>query len=267
MAQLDRVKMNTPVKAIKKELETKGYSQLISLNGMDLEMVSKSIRTQWLETLKDKTNILSNLRDKEMLRIEDYHLISEKISHKSLWTKDSRILPRDFFGWFVGESMIYKELENIFGEIVITDEEELGYGNIYWRLVRPYQQSDIGPLHRDAWFWEANDNYIVSNYTNYERIKVWIAINVEEGKNGLLVEPESHKRKDVEWEPEIRDGKPKPKLVTANDRFNPTLLNCKKGNAVIFVDELIHGGALNCGKETRVSAEFTIARPLGVAVK
>ena len=82
------------------------------------------------------------------------------------------------------------------------------------------------------------------------------------GENGLLVEAKSHKRRDIKWEPEIRDGKAKPKLLTDLEELNPVLLNCKSGDAVIFDDNLIHGGALNIGSKTRVSAEFTIARPM-----
>ena len=36
------------------------------------------------------------------------------------------------------------------------------------------------------------------------------------------------------------------------------LINTKPGNIILFNDNLIHGGALNTGKNTRVSTEFTL---------
>ena len=75
------------------------------------------------------------------------------------------------------------KLKSFFGEISISDEENLGYGNIYWRLVRPNEFSDIGPIHRDSWFWELNKNFPRPNFP-FQRIKVWIAIETEAGKIG-----------------------------------------------------------------------------------
>ena len=42
---------------------------------------------------------------------------------------------------------MYKKLKDMLGSITISDEGILGT-QIYWRLVRPWKEKDIGPVHR-----------------------------------------------------------------------------------------------------------------------
>ena len=72
--------------------------------------------------------------------------------------KCNRILPKEFIEWLSTTNFANKLKEKI-GEYRISDEEGLGYPNVYWRLVRPNNKADVGPLHCDAWFWEINNNY------------------------------------------------------------------------------------------------------------
>ena len=172
------------------------------------------------------------------------------------WPKISRVLPPNFAQWFLSTTYIEK-LRKIYGKIIITDEESLGYPNIYWRLVRPNIPRDVGALHRDAWFWEIdklNGKYFPPN----KRIKSWISINVESGKNGLLVIPRSHKEDEIKWELYNKDGKQKPKLSTPINEKKKTLLKTQNNTVILFDDKLIHGGSENNGQSTRVSLEFTI---------
>ena len=152
-------------------------------------------------------------------------------------------------------------MKKLFGEIIISDEENLGYGNIYWRLVRPNKVEDIGPIHRDSWFWELNKKFPKPDFP-FQRIKVWIAIETEVGKSGLMVEKNSHKRSDINWEGKFKHGIMKPILLDKESSLNMTLINTLPGETVIFNDNLLHGGALNKGSNTRVSAEFTIIRKI-----
>ena len=94
----------------------------------------------------------------------------------------------------------------------VSDEDNLGRPNIYWRLVRPQEKGDIGPLHRDSWFWELNDDFPTPKYDFY-RLKVWLPIFTEIGLNGLLLEPFSQKRVDIKWSGEKRHGINKPTLI------------------------------------------------------
>ena len=184
-----------------------------------------------------------------------YHKISHRIEHTRAWPKPERVLPKQFHDFFVGTTY-FKKLSEKYDNPIITDEERLGYGNIYWRIVRPNQNQDIGALHQDSWFWDIDRSQYVPTY-KFKRIKTWISIVTEPGKNGLIVIPDSQKE-NAEWATVEKHGRIKPILVGEEkykDRKN--LLKTNNNTAVVFHDKLIHGGALNRGTETRVSLEFT----------
>ena len=233
-----------------------GFTQQLKLNKNELEDLKNAIFDQWREKIKVTSKQIDELISIKKIKIRNYHEISEKINHSKLWNKKSRILPKEFYIKFIN-SRFFHNLENLFGTIEISDEESLGYGNIYWRLVRPYKTEDVGPYHRDSWFWELNKNFPKPNYP-FKRIKVWIAIETEIGKSGLLVEKNSHKRKDINWEGQLRHGIIKPVLLDKKDSFKMSLVDTSPGDTIIFNDDLIHGGAINYGSKTRVSTEFTI---------
>ena len=150
-----------------------------------------------------------------------------------------------------------KKMRKEYGDIEITDEESLGYPNIYWRLVRPNIDRDVGSLHRDAWFWEI-DKSKGKTFPQYKRLKSWISINVEPGKNGLLVVPESHLKNEIKWSTIEKDGGTKPVLTSKIKDEDICLLDTINNTVVIFDDNLLHGGSKNNGNLTRVSLEFTL---------
>ena len=77
-----------------------------------------------------------------------------------------------------------------------------------------------------------------------------------------MVEEDSHKRKDINWEGKFKDGIMKPLLLDKVDSLDMKLLTTKPGDVIIFNDNLIHGGALNKGEKTRVSVEFTLLKKI-----
>ena len=237
-----------------------GYTKKLSLNSKDLSFFRNSIDKQWRQKISNLSKELDKKLNQENLNISEYHKISQYLDHANIWTKSSRILSRKFFEEFKN-TFFYSELKKLFGYFQISDEENLGYGNIYWRLVRPNKSEDIGPIHRDSWFWDLNKNFPRPNFS-FKRIKVWIAIETEIGKSGLLVEKNSHKRKDINWEGKFKHGIMKPILLDKIESFNMTLVNTLPGDSIIFNDNLMHGGALNLGDKTRVSTEFTILQKL-----
>ena len=183
-----------------------------------------------------------------------YHEIAHLIDHEKAWPKPERVLNEDFLRLFK-ETKYFKSLVSRYGRIEVTDEEYLGHGNIYWRIVRPEKERDIGKLHRDSWFWDIDKEQPLPNY-KYKRIKVWIAINCEEGLNGFKLIEKSHLDEQVKWRVIEKDGRKKP--VLDDIRYERAdLINTRNNTAILFDDKLIHGGALNRGKMTRVSIEFT----------
>ena len=240
-------------------LKEKGYIKIHpAFTNKEFDLIKKAIDQQYKEVISNKNipiNLLENHFSYEF-KVGNYHKISHLINHEDSWPKISRVLPQNFAKWFLSTSYIEK-LREIYGKITITDEEFLGYPNIYWRIVRPNISRDVGAFHRDAWFWEI-DKLQGKNFTPYKRLKSWIGINVEPGKNGLIVIPGSHKEDKIEWEAYTKDGKLKPKLLSPIDQKEKILLKTQNNTVILFDDKLIHGGSVNNGLSTRVSLEFTI---------
>jgi hypothetical protein len=190
--------------------------------------------------------------------LSTYHTFKSSANHGTLWTKSNRILPNSHFLRFLATSSLFERFGAL-ANLSITDEDNIGYGNVYWRLVRPFHESDVGPLHCDQWFWLLNKHHTMPKGTN-TRLKLWAPLFSDLGKNGLLVEPFSHIRDDIKWVGEFRHGIHKPVLLTDPSSFNLKLLHIQPGQAILFHDKLIHGGALNKSVDsTRVSVELTLA--------
>ena len=229
-----------------------GYQVSLSLNAEELELFRKFIRIQWLYRLQ-------LLAPKEVQTfaetgIAQYHKLAHLIDHASAWPKTSRVFPREAVE-LLRSGPFFKSLETEFGAFEISDEENFGWGNIYWRLVRP-GNTDIGPIHADKWFWDLGHG-TMPDYP-CERIKVWIAIFTAPGRNGLCVIPGSHRRDDWKWHEEEKAGLRKPVFDEDPDSLDVQLTDTPPGTAVVFHDKLLHGGAANHADSCRVSVEFTL---------
>ena len=228
-----------------------GFSTNLSLKNEELDRLRQLIRGQWLEHIN--TISPENVSRFEGLGIKRYHEASHLLDHSSAWPKKARILPQSAVLEIRKMSFIH-ELEDCFGKFEISDEENVGREEIYWRLVRPNEKNDIGPLHADAWFWDLGHGVTPGGM---DRVKVWIGIYVEPSLNGFLCIPDSHFKK-YPYHSEFKNGFNKPVIDVDENELNPSLLKEKPGNLIIFNDKLIHSGAINKGKYTRVSLEFTM---------
>lgn len=230
-----------------------GYSINLKLTELELETITKLIRIQWLYRLQ----LLApkHIQQFDALGILHYHKLAHLIDHSTAWPKFSRVFPKEAVA-IIKQMGFFKKLESEFGMIQILDEEDLGWENIYWRLVRP-GTSDFGTLHADQWFVDLGYYGKQTYDDSYEKIKIWIAINTELEKNGLLVVPNSHHKKDWKWHPEDRQGQKKPVIDENVNDLNVILLPTESGRAVVFHYDLLHGGAPNLAETTRVSIECT----------
>ena len=228
-----------------------GFSTNLSLKNEELIHLRQLIRDQWLGHIR--MLVPEQVNRFEKLGIVRYHEASHLLDHSSVWPKNVRILPQNAVTEIRKMSFI-SQLENCFGRFEISDEENIGWEEIYWRLVRPNEKNDVGSLHADAWFWELGQ---MKTPDNKIRIKIWIAIDVEPGLSGFVYIPDSH-LKDLPYHVELKNGLKKPVLDISEDSPNPLLFNSKPGDTIIFNDKLIHGGLIGRGKYTRVSLEFTM---------
>jgi len=228
-----------------------GFSLALRLSPTELARVHALVEAQWLEVVGQ--HVPDALGDCAARGIARYHELAGRVPHGSIWPKAARILPREAAAEI--RAMVFMDaLAEAFGPFVISDEDGVGWQEIYWRLVRPNEPGDMGPLHADCWFWNLGHG---TTPVDAERVKVWMALVTEPGRSGLRVVPGSHRR-DWRYHGELRHGMLKPQIDEDEETLGAELVHTEPGDAVVFHDKLLHGGAPNRGTLTRVSLEFTM---------
>ena len=131
--------------------------------------------------------------------------------------------------------------------------EDTHIDKVVWRLVRPGYPEDVGPVHADQWFWDANEWKVPEGK---RPLKLWAMIG--DGDSGLSVAPGSH-RKKWNFDVEHRHGKLKPIFDPKDHGVRMVPLVVPAGHGVIFDHNLLHGG-LPCPpyNPCRVSIEATL---------
>jgi hypothetical protein len=246
-------------KILAEAIESPGYSSAMRLSHDELSFFREAIQKQWLDTIRREYPELAD-RFAE-IGIARYHELAHLVDHSRLWNKSNRCLPQAFVQQ-AKTKKFFADLKKEFGEFTISDvayddQTVSGQEEIYWRLVRPNTPSDIGPLHADKWFHEILGFSGRVLPEGAFTIKIWFPIYCEPGKNGLMMVSESHKRS---WKHgmTIVNGLPKPVF---EDHADAVLIPTEPGNMLIFHEDTLHGGAMNNGVETRVSAEITMVFP------
>lgn len=182
-----------------------------------------------------------------------YIIINDFISFKD---KPARTLPIELARRFVDYLENSGFLNSEAGDFV-TDEEGLGYENIYWRLVRRGSSYDVGPVHADRWFWDLGEASFPSSHT---RIKVWMPLLQDNQNPSLMILPGSQNTQ-YEYDFKIdQSGKRKP--IFTNEAVESAMVEApiRVGSAIIFHDSLLHKGRAT--SSDRVSIEFTLAHAL-----
>jgi hypothetical protein len=227
----------------------RGYS-IVDFSKDDFQKIHQIIELHWLKKLS--THYPNEFERFKKLGLKSYHQHADSIDHSDFWCKKMRILSKEDAGTF-RNLQFFQAMEKVTGGIGITNEAGSGYDEFYWRICRPNMKQDIGPLHADEWFWELN-NYRPSP-VGKDKVKLWIGVETEPGLNGLRVVPGSHLKK-WDYKSSFKYGSYKPEFDDTN--VDAILLDIKPGQGVLFNHHLLHGGALNKGKHTRVSIECTI---------
>ncbi len=252
--------LETTIKEAAMEFEDKfrdvflgnGYSTS-SLSEADLQLFRSIIEKHYRNVLKDTGKVTDPaLLEKPIFK---YHEISEHVDHANLWGKHNRILNKEELAEFM-KGQFFSDLSREVGEVLISDEEDVGYPEIYWRLVRPKPFHDVGPLHADTWFWDLGHG---TTPPNHQRVKFWFSLWNEAGANGFRYVSNSH-TKDYPYTSEVRNGFAKPVFDEHAHDLEISAFNSKPGDFIIFNDKLLHGGLVG-GTNTRISFEFTLFLP------
>jgi len=207
------------------------------------------------EILHQINSLASNSFASWQCLINDY--CNDPAIHSMLSSKSRRVFNPDF-SKYIYNTFAPSLSQEFNSPVFVTDEENYGYPEFYWRIVRPHEPSDVGSLHKDSWFWDLNCDWQMPPKTK-TRLKVWIPLQIHCGLNGLLVLPGSHMQNSLQYTSSLKDGKNKPTLISTFDQSNLLLLSPSIDQCIIFHDNLLHGGSINRAPEPRVSFEFTFA--------
>jgi len=239
----------------------KGYSADLSLAVEELALFRSLVSEHWLATVKRYYPDLTD--EASELGIENYHRLAAKVSHKALWPKANRVLPQNSVR-AIKKLPFLSKLRDEFGDFSISDVYDTyqhhGQEEIYWRLVRPESEGDVGPLHADKWFHASFNMGHGMFPAGVTTVKIWIPIYCEPGKNGLAIVEGSH-RKEWKFHVETIEGLPKPVSDDDLSNLGAKLLPTEPGNMLIFNENALHRGVVNKGTQTRVSAEITMVMP------
>jgi hypothetical protein len=231
-----------------------GFTTKFKLSEPEIKSLKALIEQQWLERLQ---LVVPQYVDKfAAVGIERYHELSHLLDHGSIWSRHSRTLPPSAITK-IRQMSFFKKLELELGNIIVSDEENIGWEAMHWRLVRPNQNSDVGPLHIDQWFWDLNQWPVPKNR---KRFKVWISVFSEPGLSGLRIVPNSHQQ-DWPYQGTERHGVLKPEIQIDENQLPLELFESEPGDMIVFNYKLLHGGSISRGSLTRVSLEFTILVP------
>jgi hypothetical protein len=219
-----------------------------SLSDAELAQVRAVIGAQYLANItRLQPDLAERAREAGMTH---YHTLPITFDHARAWPKAARLLDPSYVDDFSRMGFFGRVREHFGASAYISN------GELNWRLVRPQQASDVGPVHADKWFWDAGYGEGLMP-VGFDRFKIWIAIFTEPGANGLMIKPGSHHR-DWAHHFEERDGARKPVFDEDPDAIGMQLLPLGPGKLVMFHDRLLHGGVVNRGNSCRVSIELTV---------
>ena len=232
---------------LRNTIEKKIGYRIFRTNKSEINYIKSLIQESFSKTLK-KNNL-------KVCLIDNYHKlkISDKM-HKRIWTRKNRIASDKLIYYLKNKSFIFKVLKKEFGEVKFSQKVDKKNPDSYWRLVRPNKFNDVGPIHADEWFWEANKWKFPKNKKIF---KVWMLLSNNLDK-GLCVIPSSHIKKNWIYKKVHKDGIFKPIFNKEKNSYKIKKLNTPKGKILIFNYGLLHSGLINKSKETRISLEFSL---------
>ncbi len=254
--------MGQPILEIKKQLyQDLGYTLHYKLTPTELEVMRRLVFEQYLSVIE--SNYPQYLEKFQSAGIENYHSLSHLVDHSGIWFKLNRCLLQPSCEAIKSLSF-WSVLKNDFGpfktgEVVYERSIEKGRDEMYWRIVRPNQPTDVGTLHADAWFHKTMKIRDRAFPEGAHALKIWIPLYVEPGKNGLAIIEDSH-QKSWDYRAEDIENTMKPRLNGDESLLPTKLLDTPPGQVVIFNEDLVHVGAVNRGNFTRISLEITLIK-------
>ena len=129
-----------------------GYSPL-SVSPDEVQLIMKEIETHFF--LRVNQICPAQIRLFENTPISEYHKIAHLVDHDLLWSEQThRILPKKSLAKLQELSLFQPFIESP-NDFVIGDPQDLGYGELIWRIVRTQTNGSGRPItiqshHRTA---------------------------------------------------------------------------------------------------------------------
>ena len=249
-------------RALSKVFGVDGVCADITLPSNELAELRRIVTDSWLAVVGNAApEAVERFRE---LGIENYHQLSHLLDHAHVWTTHARTFESSqvdvirSFGIF---DLLKLEFPDYTISSAMPPYGDLGRPRINWRLVRPGDGTDIGPIHADYWFDAVLDGWRDEPGPTV-KLKIWIPIFLEEGTTGFAFVPGSHLRQYPFRRVNVGEGLFKPDLREADLDQPLQTLPTAPGAAVLFNYNLVHRGA-NSGRatRTRVSMELTLNIP------
>ena len=196
---------------------------------------------------------INSMTGQRLESVKLYHTLPVAVHKIMLSMKGARVFKRESVEQILSMpffSKLWKRFEQLTVSNIVTETYESETEEIYFRLVRPLQTSDVGCPHCDFWFHQAYGLEYASRGNTW---KCWIPITVEPFKSGLEIYPGAS-IDIVEYsvqDKKLSCDKHQPALG------EPVLVPVQPGDMLIFRDDVIHSGAINEGAFTRSSIEIT----------
>lgn len=231
---------------IKNEIDNGIGYYIAKIDKAESNYIKNKIQEQFNEILK-----LNNI---QTCNFENYHKLNLNDDlHKKIWTRENRN-GADRLSKFLLESSFLKSLEKEFFNLEFSNVVDKKNPDIYWRIVRPNKEADVGTIHADVWFWQTN-NWVIPS--GKKCLKIWMILS-ERIDEGLSMIDYSQKKNDWVYKKIYKDGLNKPEFDLDKNNFKLTKLKAPFDKAIIFNYKTLHCGAINKSDVTRVSLEFTL---------
>lgn len=258
------------------QFHTEGYFIADFYNDQQMRHVENLIRTR-LDDLSKTLGIPSCDPD---WTLANYHesLGKDNENHKQLLEARNRYFTLDET---LLEPLDNEPLVSIFEEYwggknpVITHWQKGPNGKFVsdnacgFRVIRP-NTSDVAGVHVDVYNYgdseaeaaKALDMIVSRGALDLDMFTAWLPITAYDDRYTLRFAPRSHvkphPREAFDYNPAYITRPFKPEYVETFEFIRP---NLKRGQAIIFHPNLLHGGSSNLGDVTRVSIEIRLRNP------
>jgi hypothetical protein len=239
-----------------------GFSVDVKLRSDELDELRRLTTRSWLDVIHKVAP--DEVEKFAALGIDNYHCLSHLIDHARVWTSETRTFSSDvvdtirsfsLFDLFDRECPGYRLCSEM------PPYGDLGRPRVNWRLVRPGDGTDLGPIHADYWFEAVLDGFSTEPAETI-KVKIWLPICLEPGLTGFACVPGSHRQRLPFSKKRLPDGHYKPYFDEADLPAPLTTLETPCGSVVIFNYNLVHRGANSSKAQlTRVSMETTVLVP------